>query len=404
MKRKNFILNKKYGSVSKDFILNILASGIMTMSTQFLVYPFLSRIISSEEYGIVLILMGLSNAIAVALGNPLNNTRLLLQDEYLNVEENGDFNYIFSRGILVNIIFVSIFSRLIIGSWDIYTLFAVIISLLTMFRAYFIVSYRLTIDYKKNVFASLCGLVGYVVGIGLAYITGLWGFIFILGELFSCMYIFITSKNLFLEKPRKTILYKTTINKYYMIMSGAILSTLMTYMDRFFIFPILGAEIVTQYNVSSLLGKTASILLTPISGVLLTYYVKEKEIKLSTFVKRFLFFSLVISVFYLFIIFFGHEITYFLYPSLYASAADYIYLASLGSAIAILANTIQPTLLRYCDTRWQPVTQVVYITTYLILGLVLMNKYGLLGFCLAIIIANSVKLILMIIIVIHTLK
>lgn len=402
METKHNLFIKK--SIAKDFILNILASTIYTFSTQILAYPFLSRIMSASDYGLLLILMGLANAIGVALSNPLNNTRILLQKKYSDNKVVGDFNLIFTLGLFVNIFLIIITSIIIIGKLDTDIIFIIVISVLIMFRSYYAVSYRLVINYRRFLYSSLFGLLGYLVGISVSFLTGVWGFTFVFGEIFACYYIYKTSKELVFEKVTITHLFNSTFKKYSLIMSAAFLSTVMTYMDRFFIYPFLGPGQVSVYNVASFLGKTGGIILMPIAGVLLTYYAKENGMSLKTFYKRFLSFLGVATLFFLGILIFGKFVTGFLYPTLIDDAIPYFIVANLATTIFILGNTIQPTLLRYCSSKWQPVIQTSYLAIYLILGIFAMKEYGLMGFCFSVLISNIFKIILMLAIVIYTFK
>ncbi|MGI6298246.1 MAG: lipopolysaccharide biosynthesis protein [Saccharofermentanales bacterium] len=398
----NRTINMIKNPITRDFSLNILGSAIYTLSTQILAYPFISRIVSANEYGLILTLMGIANAIGVAIGNPLNNTRILLQKNYSGKSNPGDFNLIFLLGLSINIVLVSIISSLVIGGLDHNVVLVTFISILILFRAYFTVSYRLVINYKKFLYSSLMGFLGYLIGVLIAKLTGTWGFVFIFGELFTCAYIFVTSKYLVCEKPLRTNLFNLAAKKYTLIMSAALISTMMTYMDRFFIYPFLGGAQVSIYNVASFLGKTGGIILTPIAGVLLTYYAKENNLTIHVFIKRLIAFFCFAVFLYIGILIFGRPITTILYPTLYKESMPYFMLANLASTVFILGNTLQPTLLRYCDSRWQPIIQIVYLLSYLILGVYGMDKFGLIGFCYSVLFSNVLKILFMITVVIYS--
>lgn len=179
------------------------------------------------------------------------------------------------------------------------------------------------------------------------------------------------------------------------IMLAAIISTLMTYMDRFFIYPVLGVEQVSIYNVASFLGKTAGIVMTPIAGVLLTYYAKEAKITIKQFYTRTGVFTIIALVFYLFIFVVGKPITKILYLTLIEDAASYFAIANLGATVFILGNTIQPILLRFCEAKWQLIIQGLYFVLYILFGLIGMYESSLLGFCYAVLIVNFIKIIFM---------
>lgn len=382
-------------AIFKDFILNILASLLLTIATQFIAYPYLSRLMSSEEYGFLLMVMGVVNAVGVSLGNPLNNTRILLQPEYDKENLNGDYNPLFFASIIVNVFVVAILAIIALQKFDTTVIGCIVISLLVLFRSYYSASYRIIIDYKKNLYSSGFGFVGYILGVVITYYTNVWVFTFIFGELFSCIYIYFTAEIVH-DKFQLTPLFKKSFYKYILIMSAAVLSTMMMYMDRFFIYPILGAEQVSIFTVASFLGKTAGIVMTPIAGVLLTYYAKESKLTTRQFYIRTGLFTLTAVIFYFVTLLVGIPITRFLYPTLVDSAETYLFIANLATTVFVLGNTIQPTLLRFCNAKWQPIIQGVYFISYLLFGYIGMAQNGLMGFCYSVLIVNTLKIVLMV--------
>ncbi|WP_291569566.1 lipopolysaccharide biosynthesis protein [Clostridium sp. UBA4548] len=391
---KHISINNKKG-ILKDFILNILASLVFTFATQIIAYPYLSRMMSNKEYGLLLTVMGIVNSIGVSLGNPLNNTRILLQPQYEKKGLSGDYNIIFIACILLDIVVVFILSSIVLNKEWLSIIGCIAISVLVLFRAYYSASYRITINYRKNLYLSIFGFLGYIFGIGITYKTGLWIATFLFGELLSCIYIFFTA-TIIHDRFQITELFNTSLKKYLLIMTAAILSTMMTYMDRFFIYPILGAEQVAIYNVASFLGKTAGIVMNPIAGVLLTYYAKEEEMTISQFYKRTGIFVGFCILFYFGILLFGIPITRILYPTIANSTKRFFAISNLATTVFILGNIIQPTLLRFCSAKWQPIIQGVYFIIYILLGILGMKSYGLVGFCYSVLIANTVKIIMMI--------
>lgn len=397
-----YILKDKNISIFKDFSLNIIASIIITIATQLIAYPYISRILSSYEYGIILTVMGVVNAVGVSLGNPLNNTRILLQSEYDEENLNGDYNIIFLFAVLVNTIIVGVVTIFVLGRFEYIVIGCIVISILVLFRAYYSASYRIIINYKKNLYSNIFGFIGYLIGIVVSYLTNNWIYIFILGELLSCIYIFFTA-NIVHDRFGITKLFNKSLRKYGFIMFAAVLSTVLTYVDRFFIYPLLGAEQVSIYTVASYLGKTAGIVMNPISGVLLTYYAKESKMSLGKFYKRVGVFTICSIIVYIGIIILGLPITKILYPTLIDKALPFFWIANLAAIIFILGNTIQPTLLRYCNEKWQPVIQGIYFILYFLLGSFGMKKYGLIGFCYSSLIVNIVKIVIMMLITTITL-
>lgn len=77
-----------------DFLLNIVANLIFTVSSQIVVYPIISKNISEASFGTLLTVMGISNAIGVIFGGSLSQIRLLSKGKY-TFEENESFNFLF---------------------------------------------------------------------------------------------------------------------------------------------------------------------------------------------------------------------------------------------------------------------------------------------------------------------
>ena len=389
-------------SIYIDSILNILASLVLTIATQLITYPYLGRNFSKHEYGMILTLMGVINAIGVSIGNSLNNTRLLLQSKYERKNLNGDFNLIFLCMSIISAFFIYILSIYFFKIHFLDALGCVIVTFLVSFRAYYSVGFRIIIDYKKVLATNIWGLCGYLIGIILTSVIKSWLLIFIIGELFSCVYIFLKS-HIVRENFKKTILIKKSLTKYFFLMSSAILSNLMLYMDRFLIFPLLGAGLVSSYTVASYLGKTAGIIMNPISGVLLTYYAKENNLSIRNFYKRVLIFLLGSMAIYFGILLAGIPVTRILYPTLVYDSFPYFKIANLAAIALIFGNTIQPTLLRYCHSKWQLITQGLYFIVYLSSSYYGMLINGLVGFCYAVLFSNFFRVIFMILVITFTL-
>jgi O-antigen/teichoic acid export membrane protein len=357
---------------------------------------------SGIEYGTMLTVMGIINAVGSSLGNPLNNTRILLDSEYGRKNLSGDFNLIFLICLPITVLVVLIFSGLIYSSININTICYAVISALVLFRSYYSAGYRIIINYKKVLYSNIWGVVGYIIGLFITFYTNEWFFTFLFGELTACIYIFFTSQIL-QDKYKKTYLFKKSFLKYSLIMSATVISMAITYMDRFIIYPLLGAEQVSIYNVASFMGKMAAIVMGPISAVLLTYYAKEVQLSVKQFYIRTGFFTLASAILFLLILLVGMPITRVLYPTLAEDASRYFIIANLASTVLILGNTIMPTLLKFCSSKWQPVIQVIFVILYLIFGYFGMIRNELMGFCYAILFVNIIRIAVMLAIATFTL-
>lgn len=389
--------------IFKDFFFNIFASVILTFSLQLVILPLISRQMDSSSFGQILTIIGIINLFGVSSGNTLNNTRLLTQRNYDKFGDAGDFNFI----VILIILIVSGFVFIALNMSGLASLSQILlgiaITILLVCRSYYSVSFRLKLDFKGILISNVLVSFGYFLGLIVFYMTKNWYFIFLFGEILAIIYI-LRNNPLLKEGLVIGALFYSILKKFSFLLASTFIFTSIMYMDRFIIFPILGPDSVAIFSVSSFLGKTTGLVMGPISGVLLSYYVKEESINLNIFLKRlflFLIFSLLIFVG---ILLFGRFLINILYPSIAPMTDNYFVLANLALIILMLGNTLSPILLRFCHLRWQPITQAVYVVLYIVLGYIAISNFGLLGFCYALVFVNTFRLLMLIVIVLFSLK
>lgn len=389
-KQKNSNLSVR--KVTGDFLYNIAASVVSAGVLQGLVYPMLALTFDSALYGSILTSMGFINTVSVSLGNTLNNTRLIQQNKYENEKVQGDFNILLS---IVNIIgFVSIFTiadLMFQFSLTIKVLMGAEVILLTV-RAYFLVAYRIKLNYKKNLVCNIVIAGGYILGLGINYFLSIWPVVFICGELFGNLYLFSTSE-LHKEPLKITPIFKGTVGKYVVLILTSLSGNLLLYLDRMLLYPLLGGEAVSIYTVAAFLGKTLGIVMTPVAGVLLSYYAQKNfQMNQKVFWKINSLTFLVAAVFLICIIPIGPFFTGIFYPTLIEAAKPYLLLANLAATISVVANMIQPSIIKFVPIYWQIIKEAIYGIAYVGLSLLLFKNHGIYGFCVAAIIANALKL------------
>ncbi|MGG7178143.1 lipopolysaccharide biosynthesis protein [Clostridium paraputrificum] len=382
------------GKVLKDLILNILGSFVLTGTLQLIIYPLLGYKMSQEEYGRLLTLIGMSNAIGGILGNSLNNIKLLHQNDY---EENDlkDFGILIKNMVIATVILTA--GVVILYKDQISLINAIILIFATVFivlRCYISVYYRIRLDYLAMLKQVVATVIGYVVGIAIFFIIPLWPIVFLLGELAAFLYAYFTTDFKY-EKKEKSEKYNIVVKDFMQISLSNSVANLLLYLDRIIINPVLGASNVAVYFVASLVGKTAGIVLNPLSTIILTYLAKMKD---SSSKKSFMILSLSSVVMGLTIFLVSIPLTpiiiKILYPNDYLAASPFFNLANLSVIIMICGSLINPLLLKNSPLYWQNIIQVIYGVLYIGGSTLLMQKYQLFGFCLAGIIANGIRMLL----------
>ncbi|MFL2136571.1 lipopolysaccharide biosynthesis protein [Ruoffia sp. FAM 24228] len=401
------MINKIYQTLKNgiigDAILNIIATAILTVANQIVVYPFLSRNMLANEYGDFLTIIGIINTVAVSFGNTLNISRLLAQPMYSVEKKIGDFNLIFLKVVTyVSLILLVIFSFFF--DLSVFTIFLLIIlAILITFRSYYVVDFRIILNYKKLLIMNILGVFGYIFGLLLFNTVNNWIIVFILGELFSCIYLMLQSGTV-REPLIKTELYKQVNDKYYTLILSAFVSNSSQYLDRFLINPFLGSTEVSVYTVASFLGKSLNIVISPINSVILSYSVNEKFISSRQLYRKFIEYALIYLFMYILILLFGPMILKVLYPTIAEETQPYFAIANLSTIIMGYGGTLMQLLLRYSKPKWQLFINTIYLTLYFITSLFGLYFGGLLGFSIAILISNTTRVIIMIVILIHSVK
>ena len=397
-------LAKKYNKISKDFVYNFLSSAIGTGTQQLVVYPFFAYILSKDEYGELLTIMGIVYICSVALGNSLNNVRLIQNAEYIDKGYKGDFNILAVASIIIAPLILFLVCSFFIQIDRVNMILICILTMLETTKAYFCVAYRLELNFFKTLKMAIVIAIFSCVGCLIVYFFGHWPLVFIIADVSGIIYLYNTS-SLFKEPFKITNLFKKTTEKLLILISSGLVSNVLTYLDRLVLYPIMGGSAVAIYTVASFFGKTLGIVVMPISSVMLGYYAQqgfEMNGKLFWRINKI---AIAISgAFLLVSIVIAQPITGLLYPKVISKATEYIFLANLGSIINVLSYIVQPAILKFANTKIQLIKEILYAVIYVIGCFLLLPKYGITGLCWVMIIANSCKLVFLFIIGSLTIK
>lgn len=387
----------KYEKIALDFFVSILASGVMTAVLQLVVYPFLAKKLNADIYGIFLTIMGVENTFISAFGNTLNNVRLVQNDKY-NIYENSDFNILLISAVVVSSFIEIVIFHYIFDQSYLYVIFLIIASILGILRSYYSVIYRVILNFKKNLICNGIISIGYFLGIAIFDLLEFWPIVFIVGELLGLIYLFKDCDLVSISLSR-TSNFDSTVKKYLNFLGSTAIGSALTYLDRILILPILGAEAVSLYTVSSIFGKMLGIVMLPIAGVMLGYFA-QRDFKMNKKV-YFTIISLsviICTIFFVIAVIFGKWFTGILYPTLIKDAEQYIVVANLVSIIAVLGSMISPVVLKYALSIWQIYINISYGVLYIFSAIIFSRFWGLWGFCIAAGVSNFYRVCIMFIV------
>ena len=236
--------------------------------------------------------------------------------------------------------------------------------------------------------------IGFILGSRLFANYNYWPVIYIISNVLAIIYIILTS-NLFRESFKLTINFRNTLKSYLFLILSGFIGNLTTYLDKIIIYPVLGAASVSVFSVASFLGKSLALVVTPVTSVFLSYLCNNSFSMTKKLYKilNVVFLALAIMVF-LGCLLFQKQITSFLYPTVYEKAESYILIANFASILGILSSFNGTITLKYAPSYWQVIISTIKITLYILLSIILMSKYELYGFAIALIITNSFNIIL----------
>lgn len=380
--------------ISGDFILNFIASAVVTAVMQLLMYPLINRVVGNIIYGNFLTIIGIINTISAVVGTTLNNIRLIRETEYKEKRVNGDFNLLLIVMIIIAIL-ISIPIFLMFDADIVEVILIEVLLAMMSIRGYWSVEYRLRLNYKNILFSNIVLSAGYLLGCWLLIIFNNWLVPFLAGEIAALLYLAITT-SLRKESYNTTVLFKRIVRDAIFIGCSTLSANVLIYLDRLVLYPLLGGNAVTTYTVASVGGKFLGIVATPLAGVLLSYYSQPDFIMTR---RKFWFISLItmgtgilgLGV----IIPISPYLIKILYPLAYEDALPIVPLACIAGIMGLICNFIQPSILKIAPTKWQLIKEVVYGGVYIGAGYILLKQYGMIGFCVASVMALVMKMLIL---------
>ncbi len=381
----------------KDFALRMSSSVLTTIANQLVLLPVLASMFP-ETYGSILTIIGVKNVISGTLGNSLFSTRLIMEADYEKKRRTGDFNILICIATIISAIAMYI-AILSFDNIDESTkILMILIVIIFTLNAYFTVWYTVKLQFTKGLVHSIIVSFGTLIGVLLVRITGVWPIAYISTALAGLVFV-LTQTGILREGFRCTDLFKKTTGKWIILLITTLLTNLVTYLDRLLLYPLLGDVAVSTFSVATYFGKALSVIAMPIASVMLGYYA-QKDYKMN--LKRFWTINAIcgglLAVFTMGQLFFGHMVTGWLFPKQIESAAQFIFIGNLATSIAAILQIVQSASMKYAKTYWQIVIQVCYLLIYFVGGIFLTQLYGLMGFCMASLITNVVRLGLLLIV------
>ena len=372
---------KKLGkSILKDSVWSIAGIVLMNVVAQFCIYPLWDKYLGSDEYGNILYLLSLMNIVAISLGSATNYARMCNKDKAV---KNRSYLLILGGGA---VLFgaAAIIGKGFLGlNFQTAGMFALLIGF-TMWRFYADVEFRLSLNYKGYFLYYLLISIGYGLGALVFLKTKQWVPALLFGEILGGA--FVLWKGTILRPdglPEKTE-FSAVFTAVATLFGSNVISNLIFNGDRLILKFFIGGTAVTTYYLASLIGKTATLVTTPLNSVLIGYLMRyEGNLKKKAFaalVGGAAAVSLVgmVGCYVASII-----LLPLLYPAEYEAVKPFLWLGNLAQIVYFVGNMISVLLLRFGKSRDQLSYNVVYAILFAVLCIPATYLWGLWGFCIA---------------------
>ena len=377
--------------IVSDSIWSVAGLVIMNVALQFAVYPLWERRLGEAGLGSILYLISLMNVFSVSMGVSVNYARMKRSTG--GVTTNTPYLMILGGASLIA--FGGAFVVALLGGVALSLIETVIFGLVmcaTMWRYYADVEYKLYLNYKSFFLYYLFISIGYGVGIGLFFLTGLWTITLLVGEVFGLVFVLIRGR-IFRVDERADPAQLFGLTKLTIVLFGSeALSTLIFNADRIMLKALLGDVEVTNYYLASLLGKTIALLTVPLSGVVIGYLSKYKgELKVKGMnlitalsVGAVLLATAACTVG-------SYIIIPILYPNQFESIKSYFIVTNLSQVLYFVANVITVILLRFAKSGYQLYVNAIYAVAFCAVCIPFTVVSGFDGFCLGLAITCVIR-------------
>ena len=146
--------------ILSDIFYSLFSSAFPLILLQLVILPSIAGSVSAEYNGLILTIISLITIFSSAFGNSLNNSRLLTEKEIGN-DEKGDYNLLILIFSILNVILL--IATIWLLKLDVeYTFLIVSSSVVYMMTQYYVVYYRIDINYQRVLISNIFLCIGYI--------------------------------------------------------------------------------------------------------------------------------------------------------------------------------------------------------------------------------------------------
>lgn len=377
----------------KNVIFSLFSSILPIAVLQLFVFPRIATIVDSETNGLILSLVALLTLVSEPLGYALNNSRLLMNKEYEDKGLTGDFNILLLLSIPINVLAIILSTVFYTKEHDISVICLMVLSsTIILAHKYYMVYFRLQLDYLRIFISNFLLCLGYIIGLYLFAHSCSWLFIYIIGGALSLIYTFYKNP-LLKEKIRFTNLIKKTIGKIGALLFVESSNSVIKYADRLLLYPLLGGTAVSIYYSATVISKLISLAISPISTVILSYFSRMDSFRKKHFVYMTIITGIAGLAGYFICVVIALPVLNYLYPEWAEESFKLVYVTTATAVVDAVNSVIRPAVLKFRSTKWQYWIGTTNATLYILLSLLCFKFGGLMGFCVGLLLNSCIQFV-----------
>lgn len=391
-------MNQKIAkSASRDFIYSVLALMVYNGVLQLVIYPYLNSHMGAEAFGTVLYLISVISVMGASFGSGASYGRMVAKAQ--RTQTNGDYNIflwiIAGISVAVSLVTLVVLHEFQIGLY----LQLLVLMVISVFRYYSDVQYRMTIRFKEYFIFYTAIAAGNLLGIALYPISKSWSLTVFLGEFLAVLYTFFSGT--IFRKPyfEKSQDFKESMHAVWVLSSANLVSALILNSDRLLIRTLIGAQEVTTFYTATLIGKIVAMLTTPLNGIIISYLTNYKM----KFTKKIfagvcgamLAVSILASGACTFISWYFVKI---MYANVFEAAKPYFLLANAGQIFYFISGSLMVVVLNFTKEKYQLYINICYLIVFAVIVIPSILLFGLNGIAWGLLITNIARFVIVMIV------
>lgn len=385
-------LIRKYRAQLGDSIYSIAGLLLMNAVMQLALFPFLAGRMGDAGFGDMQYLMAYVNIITVSVGCAANLARMTSPEDS-RLRDNGDYHLFLLAVCLLGIptvLLIALFGgvRMSVPETVSYYFLFVFMAL----RYYADVAFKLTLNYRRYFLYYFLIGAGYGVGILLFRATGIWPLAILPGEALGILYAYVQSGTLRRNALRLSPAWRHVLRVILLLTLSEGISNLIFNADRLMLKLLIDEVAVTVYYLATLVGKTMSLVTTPLCGVLIGYLARYDGGLGRRAARRILLGALLaVAVCTGVCVVGGWIVLRLLYPDQYEAVRPYLLLGSLAQVIFFTTSILTVILIRFARKIHQIYINGTFGVCFFGLGIPMTLYGGVRGFAFAMLLSNIIR-------------